>query len=80
MIESFGWIIFAISTAGLYFNVKKDPRCFALWSITNFAWIIIDVSAGIYSQAATFVLNEAFALWGLWHWWLRDWLRSQKHL
>ncbi len=67
------WIFTIISLVGVWLNIRKDRRCFYLWSCTNFAWAVVDFRAGLYAQAALFAIYFCLSIWGLWEW-------RQKHL
>ena len=72
----FTWIIAILSIAGNFLNVKKRVEGFYLWGITNLAWVAIDIKAGLYAQAALFLVYTGLAIWGIWKWRLK---RSPNH-
>ena len=39
------WFLAPLSIIGVLLNNKKDKRCFYLWIITNFCWMIVDFQA-----------------------------------
>ncbi len=63
-----GWIITALSILGVVLNIYKMRTCFYIWSVTNFAWMIIDWRAGLYSQSALFAVYFVLAIWGIIKW------------
>jgi len=62
------FIITFFSIIGVYLNIKKNKLCFIIWSMTNFAWMIIDFKAGLYSQSLLFALYFILAIYGLYEW------------
>jgi len=64
----FYWIVAAFSLVGVVLNIKKHRLCFAIWAVTNFAWMVIDIKEGIYAQATLMGVYFVLALWGLYEW------------
>lgn len=62
------WILTALSIVGVVLNIRKNKACFIIWAGTNFTWMIIDFTAGIYAQSALFLIYFILALYGLWEW------------
>ena len=62
------WIIAAASLVGVILNIKKNRWCFAIWAVTNFAWMVIDFKEGIPAQGVLMGVYFVLALWGLWKW------------
>ncbi|MGE4268216.1 MAG: nicotinamide mononucleotide transporter [Deferribacterales bacterium] len=62
------WALTILSVVGVVLNIHKSQWCFAVWCGTNAGWAIIDYRAGLYQQAALFVLYFALSLWGLIKW------------
>jgi membrane protein implicated in regulation of membrane protease activity len=62
------WIITVLSIIGVLLNIYKNKYCFVIWSGTNFAWMVIDYNAKLYSQSALFMIYFILAIFGLWKW------------
>jgi len=62
------WLVTALSLAGVVLNIYKQPVCFALWCVTNAAWIAYDIAIGAHAQAAMFAVYLATSVWGLVKW------------
>jgi len=62
------WFITALSLVGVVLNIYKRSECFAIWAVTNTAWMVYDYRLGAHSQAALFAMYLILALWGLWKW------------
>ncbi len=71
--EVFKWSVAAASLVGVVLNIRKDRRCFHIWAVTNAAWTGIDLSHGVWSQAALQFVYFTLAIWGL-----RQWKHSCK--
>jgi hypothetical protein len=65
----FTWLITIASIVGTVANIYKKQWCFAIWLVTNAAWMIVDFCAGMYPQAALFSVYVCLAVWGLVKWW-----------
>ena len=63
-----GWIAAVASLTGVVLNIRHDRRCFVVWGVTNAAWVIVDASAGVYSQAALQAVYCGMSVWG-WRKW-----------
>jgi len=68
MLTLFTWALAALSLFGVVLNIQKRPACFYVWAVTNFGWVAIDLSAGIYAQAALFAIYTGLAVYGAWSW------------
>lgn len=68
MIDYFYWIITAGALVGVVLNIKKDKRCFAIWSVTNAAFAIETFLFGVYNMTLLFSIYFLLALWGLKSW------------
>ena len=66
--DLFTWIITVIAIVGVILNIKKRVEGFYLWTVSNGAWIYIDVRAGLYAQAAMFVVYTGLSIWGICEW------------
>jgi len=62
------WIITILSIIGVILNIYKNKYCFMIWAVTNFAWMVIDYRAGLYSQSLLFAVYFLLAIYGLWKW------------
>jgi len=62
------WIITVLSIIGVVLNIRKRKECFYLWTFTNAAWAIYDLSMGAYAQAALFAVYFILAIWGIFEW------------
>ena len=62
------WTIAAASLIGVVANIQKRRICFAIWFVTNTAWVIIDFCAGIYAQSALMAVYAGLAVWGWFSW------------
>jgi nicotinamide riboside transporter PnuC len=62
------WIITVLSIIGVILNIYKYKYCFIIWAFTNFAWMIIDYKAELYSQSLLFGLYFILAIWGIIKW------------
>ena len=66
--ELLTWICAALSIVGVILNIKKRRECFFVWAVTNATWVVVDLHAKIYAQAALFFVYFLLALWGIWEW------------
>ena len=55
------WIIAAASLIGVWLNIRKDRRCFAVWLATNATWAVVDLRAGLPAQAALMAVYAGLA-------------------
>jgi len=62
------WLITTASIVGVVANIYKKPWCFAVWTCTNTAWMVIDFAAGLYAQTFLFAVYIVLAVWGLVRW------------
>ncbi len=67
------WSLTALSILGAILNIKKRRSCFAVYTVANVGWIIVDIYKGIYAQAALFVVFTALSTWGWFEWGRRRW-------
>lgn len=65
---AYTWITTAICLAGTVLNVKKIKTCFYLWTAGNIAWLVWDVSQGLWSRAVLDTVQLALAIWGIYEW------------
>lgn len=62
------WIITALSITGVILNTLKNKWCFAIWLVTNFAWMMINFYHKMYAQSFLFFVYFILAIWGLYNW------------
>ena len=62
------WLLTILSLIGVWLNIKKKRICFAIWTVTNITWCIIDFNAGIPAQACLFAIYTALAIKGWFEW------------
>jgi nicotinamide riboside transporter PnuC len=62
------WSIMVLSLVGCWLNIRKHWSGFAIWAVTNAAWMMIDLAAGLYAQAALFFVYLLLAIYGLVAW------------
>jgi nicotinamide riboside transporter PnuC len=62
------WLLTLASVIGVIANIYKRQWCFAIWAVTNAAWMVIDYRAGLPEQSALFAVYFILAIWGLWKW------------
>jgi len=67
------WMIAFFSVVGTIANIKQKWWGFAIWMVTNGAWVIIDILTGAYAQAAMFSIYFGLAVWGM-----ISWIRNKK--
>jgi nicotinamide riboside transporter PnuC len=62
------WLVAAVSLVGTIANLYKRPWGFALWIVTDVAWVGYDIYVGALHQAALLTIYGALAAWGLVRW------------
>jgi nicotinamide riboside transporter PnuC len=62
------WLLASASLLATVLNIKHRKECFAIWTVTNAAWCVVDVMHGIYAQAALQAVYCGLAIWGLVEW------------
>jgi len=65
---SWTWLITVASIIGTVANIKKKRWCFYIWAVTNFCWVFINLTIGLYSAAALFTVYFGLAIWGIFNW------------
>ncbi|HML88911.1 MAG TPA: nicotinamide mononucleotide transporter [Methylomusa anaerophila] len=68
MTNSIPWLIAGAALFATILNIRKDRRCFLIWTGTNLYWTVYDAVNGLYAQAALFMVYLVLALVGLWKW------------
>ncbi len=62
------WITAIAALIGVWLNIRKHVACFWIWSATNAAWVYVDLSHGIFAQAALQAAYVALAVYGIFQW------------
>lgn len=62
------WAVTILCLLGTAANVFKKRICFYLWTVGNIAWLIYDISAGLYSRAVLDAVQLVFAVIGIFTW------------
>lgn len=62
------WIFTIICLTGTVLNCKKNIACFYMWILGNIAWMLFDISCGLYSRAALDAVQLALAVYGIYEW------------
>jgi nicotinamide riboside transporter PnuC len=62
------WLLASASLLATVLNIKHRKECFAIWTVTNACWAVIDVMHGIYAQAFLQAVYCGLAIWGLIEW------------
>lgn len=64
----FYWMVTSIAIIGVILNIKKDKRCFIIWTFTNGAFALESFIYGAYNMSFLFSIYFILALWGLKSW------------
>lgn len=67
------WSLTLLSILGAILNIKKRRSGFAVYTVANAGWIIVDIYHGIYAQAALFVIFTFLSVWGWIEWGRNKW-------
>jgi nicotinamide riboside transporter PnuC len=62
------WLLSLAALAGVVLNIRKRAECFALWTVTNSAWAVIDLQHDLPAQAALQAVYAVLSVWGLVAW------------
>ncbi len=62
------WILMLVTLVGTVLNVLKKRSGFAVWTVTNAGWVLVNVHKGIPAQAILFLTFLALSAWGFWSW------------
>lgn len=76
LISWISWFLTSLSIAGAIMNVKKMRSSFAVYTIANLGWILVDLYYEIYAQAALFVIFTAISIWGWLNWGRSPWEKA----
>lgn len=67
-VEVLGWVTAGASLLGVWLNIHRDQRCFAVWAVTNVTWVGVDCYYGVWPQAALQAIYAALAVYGYRKW------------
>ncbi len=67
------WSLTVLSIIGAVLNIKKKRSSFAVYTVANIGWVIVDIERGIYAQAVLFVVFTALSTWGWIEWGKKQW-------
>ena len=67
------WTLTAISIWASVLNIKRRRSCFAIYTVANVGWIVVNIYHGIWAQAALFVVFTGLSSWGWLEWGKKDW-------
>jgi len=62
------WIVTLFALTGVILNIKKDKKCFIVWSFTNLFWCVHNFRISEYALSALFAVYFILAIVGLWQW------------
>jgi len=68
MFTFFTWTLTAITICGAYLNARQNKWGFLIWGLCNICWLLVDLSRGIYAQAALYVVFLGFNIYGWLQW------------
>ena len=66
------WLLAAASLVGVVLNIRRRRTCFAIWTVTNASWCVVDARAGLGSQAVLMAVYAGLAVWGFVAWRIPD--------
>jgi nicotinamide riboside transporter PnuC len=75
MNHTFPWTLTALSIIGAILNIRKKRSGFAVYTIANIGWIIVNIYHGIYAQAVLFLVFTGLSIWGWIEWGRKKWDR-----
>ena len=64
----FTFVLTIFSLIGVWINIKKDKRCFWIWSFTNASWAVYDFYIGAFWQGVLFTIYFILAIYGIIKW------------
>lgn len=68
----FTWTLTAVTIFGTYLNSKQLKKGFLVWGLCNLCWLMVDLTRGIYAQAALYVVFIGFNIYGWIQWTNKD--------
>ena len=66
--EYITWTIAIFALYGTFLNIKKNSKCFVIWTATNGFWAVYDINKEMYAQGALFTVYFILAIYGLYEW------------
>ncbi|HID97490.1 MAG TPA: hypothetical protein EYP57_04785 [Thermodesulfobacteriaceae bacterium] len=73
MEQFFPWTLTTLSILGAVLNIRKKRWCFAVYTVANTGWIVVNIYYEIYAQAALFVVFTGLSTWGWIEWGRKKW-------
>jgi nicotinamide riboside transporter PnuC len=67
------WSLAVLSIIGAILNIRKKRSGFAVYTVANMGWIIVDIYYGIYAQALLFAVFTVLSSWGWIEWGRKPW-------
>lgn len=64
----FTWTLTVVTIFGTYLNSRQLKDGFLVWGLCNLCWLMVDLSRGIYAQAALYVVFIGFNIYGWIQW------------
>ena len=65
---NYWWVVTFASLIGVVLNIYHSKYGFAIWTFTNFLWIIRTYNLMAYEQAFLFTIYFFLAIWGYLKW------------
>ena len=62
------WILMILALIGVILNIRKDPRGFIVWIVSNAGWVAYDVYIQEYAAAVMFIVFTGTSVWGYIKW------------
>ena len=62
------WLLAAASLTGVVLNIRRYRACFAIWTVTNTCWCVLDAHAGLLAQATLMAVYAGLAIGGFVAW------------
>lgn len=66
--QIFYWTVTIAAITGVILNIKKDKRCFYIWTGTNGAFALETFLFGAYNMTFLFSIYFILAVWGIYSW------------
>ena len=74
---TFTWSLTVTTIFATYLNAKQNKYGFLIWGFCNVLWLGVDVTRGIYAQAALYLVFIAFNIYGWVQWQKKE--KTEKH-
>jgi len=68
LFTTFTWTLTVITIFGTYLNSCQKKLGFLIWGLCNLCWLCVDLSRGIYAQAALYIVFIGFNIYGWKQW------------